>query len=178
MKHWTLTGRERVFETNWFQLREDRLVSPRNGLEAPFYVMEVADWVNVVALTPARELVLVRQYRFGRERLSLEIPGGVIEPGEDPALAAVRELREETGYAGDPIEPLGWIEPNPALQSNRMFTYVVENCRRVDEPQLDEAEDITVELMPLARLPEAMANGEIRHALALAALFQHHLRGG
>ena len=177
MKSWTLTGRERVYETSWFRLREDRLISPRNGHEAPFYVMELADWVNVVALTPDRELVLVRQYRFGSERFSLEVPGGVIETGEDPAVAAVRELLEETGYAGDPAELLGFVEPNPAIQSNRCFSFLVENCRRVAEPALDEAEDITVELMPWEQVPGAIGRGELCHALALAALLQHRLRG-
>lgn len=177
MEDWTLTGRRRVYETAWFSLREDRMVSPRTGLEAPYYVLEVADWVNVVALTPERDLVLVRQYRFGRERFSLEVPGGVIEPGEDPRDAAVRELREETGFEGERVEPLGCLEPNPALQNNRCFTFVVEGCRRVAEPELDEGEDVTVELMPLARLPEAIARGELTHSMALAALFQNHLRG-
>jgi len=166
-----------VYDTAWFSLREDRMISPRTGLEAPYYVLEVADWVNVVALTPERDLVLVRQYRFGREIFSLEVPGGVIERGEDPAGAAARELLEETGYRGERVVSLGWVEPNPALQNNRCFTFVIEDCRKVAAPDLDEGEDVTVELLALDDLPGAIARGELRHSMALAALFQHHLRG-
>ncbi|MBU1702225.1 MAG: NUDIX domain-containing protein [Candidatus Eisenbacteria bacterium] len=124
MREWKLTSRRTLFESAPFRLREDRLVSPRTGDEAPYYVMECADWVNVVALTDDDQLVLVRQYRFGRETFTLEIPGGVVERGEDPAIAAARELREETGYACGAIEPLGWHEPNPAIQNNRVHSFV------------------------------------------------------
>lgn len=175
MKSWELRTRRRVFETPWFALREDRRVSPRNGEEAPFYVLECNDWVNVVAVTDDHDLVLVRQFRFGSETFSLEVPGGVIETGEAPVAAAVRELREETGYEGTRVRELGWVQPNPALQANRCYTFAVEGCRRVGEPQLDLYEDMEVELLPLADLPGAVAHGHVRHALALAALYQYRL---
>ncbi len=176
MREWKLTSRRTLFESAPFRLREDRLVSPRTGDEFPCYVMECADWVNVVALTDDDQIVLVRQYRFGRETFTLEIPGGVVEEGEEPATAAARELREETGYACETIEPLGWHEPNPAIQSNRVHSFVATGCHRVGDLQPDEGEDLEVVKIPVSALDEALRSGEIRHSLALAALNLYALR--
>ena len=178
MRSWKLTRRDILFESPVFKLRRDQLVSPRTGLEAPYFVMECADWVNVVAITPDRQIVLVRQYRFGRESVTLEIPGGVVEPGEDPRDAGLRELREETGYDGGTVTSLGWVEPNPAIQSNACHMYLVEGCTLQAEQELDEGEDVEVVLMNLEKVPEAVRNGEIRHALAVAALYKMGLVGG
>jgi len=169
MRPWKLAARRTLFSSTPFSIREDRLVCPRNGVEAPFYVMECNDWVNIVAITEADELVLVRQFRFGTEKESLEVPGGVVETDEDPQIAALRELREETGYEGTECHHLGSLEPNAAIQSNRCHMYLVTNCRRVGDQDLDPGEDVEVQLMPMARLPEALRNGEILHALSVAA---------
>jgi len=176
MKRWERTGRRYLFRSPVFRIREDTLVSPRTGGSLPFYVLECDDWVNVVAFTTADELVLVRQYRQGREELSLEIPGGVVEPDEPPADAARRELREETGYTCEAIEPLGWVAPNPAIQTNRCHTYLATGCRYEGEPTPDEGEDIEVELMPAAQVRDALREGTIRHSLVVAGLYLYELR--
>lgn len=140
--------------------------------------MECADWVNVVAITPQRKIVLVRQYRFGRETFSLEVPGGVVEDGEDPRVAGLRELREETGYDGGEVTSLGWVEPNAAIQNNRCHMFLVEGCTLQAAQELDEGEDVEVVLMDLDDLPEAIRSGEIKHALSLTAFFLRGLVGG
>lgn len=105
--------------------------SPRTGVDIGFFLVRTPDWVNVVAITTAEELVLVRQYRHGTRTFSLEIPGGLIDAHEDdPALAAVRELREETGHTAERFELLGSMTPNPAIFTNRCHTFLATGCRR------------------------------------------------
>jgi len=166
---WKLLGRRTIFSSRPFSIREDQLRCPRTGMEAPYYVMECDDWVNVVALTDDRRIILVRQFRFGRETFSLEVPGGVVDPGENPREAALRELREETGHEGTDVRSLGWVEPNAAIQNNRCHLFAVTGCRRVTDQDLDPGEDVAIELMDLDDLPEAIRAGQIRHALSITA---------
>lgn len=141
-----------------------------------FYWMKMPDWVNVVAITPARELVLIEQYRHGLDRVTLEIPGGTIDPGEAPLAAGVRELVEETGYAGD-AELIGVVSPNPALQANWCHTLRVREARVVAPPRFDGHEEIALRLVPIAELPELIRSGRIHHALVVAALMHAALAG-
>jgi 8-oxo-dGTP pyrophosphatase MutT (NUDIX family) len=133
-------------------------------------VIEAPDWVNVLALTPEHELVLVRQFRFGIDNLSLEIPGGMIEPGEDPLAAGLRELREETGYAGARVRSLGSVHPNPAMQNNRCHFVCVEEARRTDGTDWDEDEEIEILTQPVEEVYALARSGGITHALVLDAL--------
>jgi ADP-ribose pyrophosphatase len=152
-----------------FATRFDRCRSPATGEEHSFVVVEAPDWVNVIALTPEDEVVLVRQYRFGTRQVTLEIPGGAVDPGEDFLTAGVRELREETGYAGDEARLIGTVTPNPAFLANRCGTLLVTNARRVGEPAPEGTEILEVELYPRRDIPRRLAAGEIDHALVVAA---------
>lgn len=145
--------------------------SPKTGRTGTFHVIHTSSWCNAVALTPDDQIVLIRQYRHGIDATCVEIPGGLVDPGEEPMEAAVRELLEETGYAGDPAVLLGHVHPNPALMGNTCSTYLVTNARQVQPPRLDEEEDISVELVPLADIPAWIARGDITHAMVIAALW-------
>lgn len=171
LEGWERAGTEEVSDFRVFRVRRFRARSPRTGGLRTFSVIDSPDWVNIVALTPDDEAVLVRQFRQGTGEVTLEIPGGLVDPGEDPAAAAVRELREETGYAGGSPRHLGTVEPNPAIQSNRCHTYLIEGCRRVAEPRLDPGEDIEVVTLPRSGLAAAVADGRIRHALVVCAFW-------
>lgn len=163
-----------------FGVREDFYTHPAHVGERSFFVIEVPDWVNVVAETENDELVLIRQFRPGVAAVRLEIPGGVIEPGEDPAAAAARELREETGYVGDPPELICVTEPNPALQPNRCWSYLVRRARLAGACEPDHDEVIEPVLVAANDLEGVIRAGEFSHALLLVPLL-HYLnrrRGG
>ena len=148
LKAWQRLSSEIAHSSKVFDLRIERRISPRTGKQIATVVLESSDWVNVVALTPDARVVLIRQYRFGTEQITLEIPGGLVDPGETPLEAARRELREETGYEAERWTSLGTIAPNPAIHRNRLYTYLAEGCRIAGEQQPDPGEDIEVESSP------------------------------
>lgn len=153
-----------------FRPRYDTLVNPRTDEVMQRLVLETPDWVNVVALTPARRLVCVLQYRFGTGKITLEIPGGALDRGEDHGEAARRELREETGYTATRWTYLGCVEPNPAFQDNLCHHWLAEDAVRTHELSLDSGEDIAVVELPLDEVRQRIARGEIRHSLVITAL--------
>lgn len=161
----------RTIEQNWlFALRRERFRSRQSGKQHDYYVMDLADCVNVIALTPSRELVMVRQFRAGSRAVSLETPGGLLDPGEDPAAAGVRELREETGFEGDPPRVLGTVWSNPSILTSRATTIVIANAVRTSEPAHDPSEELSIERVPLDRLNDLIRDGLIDHSLVVAGL--------
>jgi ADP-ribose pyrophosphatase len=158
-----------------FSLRTDHARSPRTGRSHDFFVLESSAWVNVIPLTDKNEVVLVRQYRHGTRDITIEIPGGLVEGEDSPEVAARRELREETGYAEESLVGLGYVEPNPAIQNNRCYTYLAKNVYAIGEQKQDEKEDIDVILKPLAEIPRMIREGEITHALVIAAFYRYYM---
>lgn len=158
-------------EANWlFRLGKQRFRSTKSGKVHDFYVMDLPDAVHVIAVTPERQVVLVRQFRVGSGEDSLETPGGLVEEGEDPCVAGARELREETGYAGDPPRLISTVWAVPSILSSRISTIVIENARRVDDQKLDPNEEVQVELMDVAEVERAVREGRIGHALVVQGL--------
>ncbi len=143
---------------------------PARSREQDFFVIDAPDWVNVVALTPDQRLVLVRQFRFGIDDFSLEIPGGVIDVGEDCIAAGLRELREETGYLGGPARLLGSVHPNPAMQNNRCHLVLVENARPEAGLDWDPDEEFEITTAPVDEVYALAYGGGITHAMVLDAL--------
>jgi 8-oxo-dGTP pyrophosphatase MutT (NUDIX family) len=152
-----------------FTTRTLDVTDPRDGTPYVRTVIEAPDWINVVAFTSDDQAVLVRQFRFGTWSNTLEIPGGMVDPGESAEVAAARELEEETGYRAARLTRIGQCHPNPAIFSNVLHTWLAEGCVKVHDGRQDGSEDIEVVLAPRTALPELVRRGEITHALVLAA---------
>ena len=136
----------------------------------PVYTLDHPDWCNVVAITDDERVIFVRQLRFGTRETSLELPGGMINAGEDPAVAALRELREESGWGAARAEPLVVTHPNPSFQKNRLHSFVARGARFAGATQFDEHEECETVLAPLSDVARMLDEGEIVHALDHMAL--------
>ena len=162
----------KILESTYFhpRFRLDKCELPNgNFLEAT--VLEFRTWANILAITKDQKAVLVTQYRHGIKEVLLELPGGVIEDGEEPLAGIKRELLEETGYTAADVIEVGWIYPNPANQTNKLFCFLALDVEQVDVQNLDAGEDIEVQLIPLDELMTLARNGKFPHALQVATLF-------
>jgi len=159
-----------------FSIRTDTTLSPRTGKEHDFYVIESRDWINVILLTDDHQVVMIRQYRHGSREVTLEIPGGLVDPGDTPEKAAVRELLEETGYQAKKWMKIGVVNPNPALFNNHCYTFLAQGIQRIADPMPDQTEDIEVVLVPLADIPKLILEGKIDHAMVINAFTWYFFR--
>ena len=128
VRKWDKVSSEFLIENKIFKLREDKVISPKKESEHPVWVIDTPNWVNIIPITKNNEVILVNQHRFGTEKLTLEIPGGMVDEGEEPMAAAIRELSEETGYTSSEIIEIGMVEPNPAIMSNYTYSYLALNA--------------------------------------------------
>lgn len=178
---WRILDRTPVHDYRIFRSLAVRAAHPRTGVERGFTVLEVPDWVNVIALTADDRVVLLRQYRHGADRVHLEIPGGMVDPGEEHGAAARRELAEETGYTAATWRHVGTVEPNPAIHGNRLHTWLALDAARTAAPAPDDGEVLDVLTAPLAEVTAMLRDGRIDHALVMVAfahlaLAAHELR--
>ncbi len=172
MKPWKTLQTTPMGDYRVFSVSKVRNRSPESGKEGDFFVIGAGNWVNVIALTPDDEVVLVEQYRHGSQTLTLEIPGGCIDAEDaSPVVAAQRELLEETGYEGKDWVELGWNDPNPALFSNRCYTYLVRNVKFTKLQALDSMEEITVHKVPLKDIDRLIAERKITHSLVITGFY-------
>ena len=177
-RRWKRLRSEQIANCKVFHVRRDLSVREVDEeSQHTFYCIEAPDWINVIALTAEKEVVLIEQYRHGIEEITLEIPGGMADGDEDPQTAGLRELLEETGYAprGE-VVVLGRSRPNPAIQDNWVYHLLALDAEKVQETNFDSTEDVTTRLAPLADVAGLIENGAITHALVLAAFYHLGLR--
>ncbi len=170
-KRWEVLASEQLHDCAVFGVSRLLSRSPRDGGRHAFFRIDATDWVNVVPITEAGELVLIRQFRHGADEITLEIPGGMVDPGETPGAAAARELLEETGYRAAELTAIGDSNPNPALFRNRLHSFVARGCEWVAEVRNEGNEETVVEVVPRVDIPRLVREGSIDHALVLAGLY-------
>ncbi|MCC6328156.1 MAG: NUDIX hydrolase [Acidobacteria bacterium] len=166
---WNCVSTEQVADCRVFRVRQDHCDRNGSGETSDFFVIESPDWVNVIPLTNDGDVVMIEQFRQGTREVTLELPGGMIDPGETPEAAARRELREETGYSSDDWILIGASRPNPALQSNTMYHFLARNCKKTSEISLDENESILTKTVAEAEVRRLIADGVVTHSLVVAA---------
>jgi len=172
---WKRQSSEAIADCRVFRVREDFCERDSDGAKHSFFVIEAPDWVNVIALTKEKKVVLIEQYRQGSEEIVLEIPGGMIDSGEQTMDAARRELLEETGYESNEFVYLGKSRPNPAIQNNWMHHYLALDCEKTQETAFDEHESLLTKLAPLSEIGNLIESGAITHSLAIAGFYYLNL---
>jgi 8-oxo-dGTP pyrophosphatase MutT (NUDIX family) len=173
LRAWRELTREPVADCRVFTVERSIALSPIDEDPHTFHRIRSADWAQILPITTDGKAVLVRQYRHGAERITLEIPAGMVDPGEDPATAALRECLEETGYRAGVAVPLGVVNPNPALFGNRLHSFFavdVEPERAVQNTATELTEAV---LVPVRELEGLLLDGEIDHALVAATLWRY-----
>ena len=167
---WEVIRSEQGPDLVLFKTRYDWVKNPRNARSMKAVILESPDWINIVAITPEKKLVIVEQFRFGVAKTTIEIPAGIIESGETSQQAAVRELKEETGYTTANWKYLGWAEANPAFLNNICHHWLAQDVVKTDSLQLDDGEEISVKELSLDEVRREIAEGRMRNALSLLAL--------
>lgn len=168
---WQKLSTKYLVKEKWATLRVDTCKLQNGTVKDDYYVLEYPDWANAVALTKDNKIVMVRQYRHAADIISLEIPGGVIEPGEQPEAGMKRELLEETGYSFETCELIATLYANPATSTNRTFTYLLTGGVKTHEQHLDEHEILNVEIYSIEEVKKLLAENKIDQALHTSALF-------
>jgi 8-oxo-dGTP pyrophosphatase MutT (NUDIX family) len=170
IQKWKKISAKQLGDFKIFSLWENISVSPRNGKQFPFLVLNTNDWINVIPITEDGKVIVIKQYRHGSEDITLEIPGGMVDDNDvSAAEAARRELLEETGYAGEELIELGICSPNPAIFNNKLHIFFARNVKQVSIQEQDGAEDIEVIKVGIEKIPKLIKSGEINHALVVAA---------
>jgi 8-oxo-dGTP pyrophosphatase MutT (NUDIX family) len=167
---WKTLKSKNILQNRIFSFNEEQVLSPKNK-KFPVWVMEAPTWINIIPVTSDNRIIMVKQYRFGNKEITLEIPGGMSEPNEDPKSAAIREMKEETGYTSENVIEIGSVSPNPALMNNQAITYLAFDVELTSIQNLDTMEDIEIIEINLEEVPRLIQNKTINHALVVSAFY-------
>lgn len=168
---WKQNKSKRIADCRVFKVREDFCETEDGEKKGSFFVIENPDWVNIIALTEDKKVVLIEQFRHGIGQTTLEVPGGMVDKSEDLELAARRELIEETGFSSDEWILLGKSRPNPAIQNNWIYHFLALNCEKTENVKFDEHESVMTKLFAVSEVKSLILNNEIKHSLVIAAFY-------
>ena len=170
---WQVEASEYIHQLPWFTVRKDAIRMESGGTIPNYFIFEYPDWVNVVAVTTDGQLVLIRQYRHGIAGIHYELCAGVVDPGEDPLVAAQRELLEETGFGGGEWSHLMTLSANPGTHANLTHAFLAVGVSPKQAQHLEITEEITVHVVSPDRAREIINTGEMMQALHLAPLLKY-----
>ncbi len=169
---WKTLESEQIFKSGLVSIDKEKCQMPDGRIMPSYYILRFPDWVNVMPVTKDRKVVLIKQYRHATGLVHWEVPGGAVHRGEDARLGALRELEEETGYSSSQLIKVGETFPNPALQDNKIHTYLALDCELKGTQTLDPYEDIEVEAIPLEELEVWLRRGDFNHNIVVASIYQ------
>ncbi|MBN2159233.1 MAG: NUDIX hydrolase [Spirochaetes bacterium] len=171
MKRWIKKSEEELYRRRIFAVKDVECYHPGKDFTHRFFTLSTPDWINIVALTDDHRFIMVRQHRLGTDEITIETPGGLIEPGESPEETARRELREETGYEAKELHLLKKLSVNPAIFDNYIYYYFAPNCVRIHNQDLDPAEDIEVLTFERDEIMDMIRRGPINHSIIVTAFY-------
>ena len=169
---WKVLESEYIYKDGpWLTIRKDKCELPNGNIMPAFYVQEYPEWTSAFALTRDNKVVMIKQYRHGIEQITTEIPGGVVDKGEEPAAAIRRELMEETGYQFDSYEFLGKVCANPSTGDNFLHMFLARGGEKIAEQKLDDTEDVEVVVYTIDEVKQLLKENKIVQSLHVACIF-------
>ncbi len=172
MQKWITLSSETIASYRVFSIKKKRQKSPIRDRENDFFIIESPDWVNVIPLLDSGEIIFIEQYRHGTDEITLEVPGGCVDPKDDsPLKSAERELREETGFTASKWTHLGSYSPNPAILNNRCHAFLAEGLSLVGNQELDLDEEISIRKYNISQIEKLIRNGVINHSIIITSLY-------
>lgn len=172
---WETLEEKVVLKAHVFRYKQVKRKSPSTEQVGEFDIIQCSNWVNILAITPEKKVVLIKQFRHGINNYTIEIPGGAINHAEDVLIGAKRELEEETGYTAPTWISLGKVDVNPAFMTNATETFLALDAIKTKEQNLDPFEEIEVFLEDISKIAQLVQQGKITHSLVIAGLYLYHV---
>lgn len=169
---WKTLSSDYLFKDTWLTARKDKCERKDGKIIDPYYVLEYPEWVNAFALTEDNKVLMVKQYRHAISDVSVETPGGCVDPTDATLEDAIRrELLEETGYGFESVHSLGRISPNPATNSNWMHMFIALGGRKIQGQDLDPNEEIEILELSFEELMQLVDEKRIVQAMHVSTIF-------